>query len=91
MSPHQPSRRHLLLGAIAGLFCWRRQGKADAPTPAPEPAPAPPPVQRPLVGWSSCTYDAEGRCIRQTDPAPCSHEQGFDLLRQARRWKWRGL
>jgi hypothetical protein len=44
MQPHRPSRRHLLLGALAGLFCWRQVKQTPAATTARPPAPAPRPA-----------------------------------------------
>jgi hypothetical protein len=77
MSSQQPSRRQLL-GALLGLFCWRRPSKAASPTPPAKAAPVAWFVEPPLGRCCTLTFDAQGRLTRVTDPAPYWQQEAVD-------------
>jgi hypothetical protein len=70
MSAPRPSRRQLLLTALAGLFGGRRRATAATAAPPPMPAPAARPRRRQLVHRTCYALNAAGECITVADLPP---------------------
>jgi hypothetical protein len=72
MQPYQPSRRGVLLGALAGLLGWPIAAKAESVPPTPVPAlPGPCPPEPPVVACFTLVYDCCDRLVTVQDPPPC--------------------
>jgi hypothetical protein len=70
MTAYRPSRRQLLLGALAGFFCWRATSQARPAPPRPRRASAAPRVPHPRPGSKWYCYDAHGRLRAVGDLPP---------------------
>jgi hypothetical protein len=74
MRTHRPSRRQLLLTALAGLFGCRLPARAARPAPPPAPAPPARPRRRVLVHRTLYTFNAQAECIRVQQLPPVWEE-----------------
>jgi YD repeat-containing protein len=66
MQPHNPARRRLLGGIVAGLFGWLSVGKAEARPPQPQPA-----SPSTTEGTTTCyVYNGEGNLVSVSGTEP---------------------
>jgi YD repeat-containing protein len=70
MQPHNPARRRLLGGIVAGLFGWLASGKSEARPPQPQSAPTSTTQETTWGTTSSYVYDGQGKLVAYSGDIP---------------------